>query len=234
MCSQMTSQITTAFWMRKIQGQWLQLGRCWFCVNGDDYQTCSERDRAHTTRQSKADGEKGARTECRNCKTRSSRELPRLPASMSDLLRRYLLKEFVKLGVDHAVNLSGERLGLVRQRRNAVDDIAGDNLEVVLNSRLEVRDSHSQILEVLEVIGRGLTLDLVRTGLNYGGVVVAATSVPGEQVGGVGGHVAQGSNSGDAEHVGLHLLGGDGSDGVLRLARGLEREVVSQKAADVR
>ena len=146
---------------------------------------------------------------------------------MSWHLSIQLPEELVELLLDHVVEPLGELLNLLGEGGSTLDDLTGDDLEVVLDGLLQLGDGPAGAL----VLGAGL--GGVASGLDDGRVVGAAATVPGEEVGGVLGDVAESTDGGDAEKVGLELLGGDGSDRVLGSLRGLEREVVGQETADV-
>jgi hypothetical protein len=134
-----------------------------------------------------------------------------------------LLEELLNLLLDEVVDLVGELLGLAGEDLSAVDDLARDDLDLVLDGGLDVLEG-----------GRS-TGSLVATGSENLRVVAAATTVPGEEVGGVSiGHAGEGTLGGDGDEVLLELLGGDGGEGVLRVLGGLERKVVGEETADVR
>ena len=153
---------------------------------------------------------------------------PRRRASrVSWHLSSQLLEELVELLLDHVVKPLGELLDLLGEGRSTLDDLTGDDLEVVLDGLLQLGDGPADAL----LLGTGL--GGVASGLEDGRVVGAAAAVPGEEVGGVLGDVAEGTDGGDAEKVGLELLGGDGSDRVLGSLGGLEGEVVGQETADM-
>lgn len=105
------------------------------------------------------------------------------------------------------MDLLGELLGLGADILGTLDNLARENLEVLLNGLLEVIDGGLL----------GLLLDSVAASLDDGSVVVAATAVPGEDVGGVAGNVAEGTDGTDGNKSLLELLGGDGSNGVFRV-----------------
>ena len=136
------------------------------------------------------------------------------------------MKELLDLLINHVVDLLRELLSLVGKGRDTLDNLARDDLVVVLNGLLKLRDGR-------DLVRLGLGVGLVAASLDDGRVVAAATTVPGEEVGGVTGHVGEGTDGGNLEEVGLHLLGGDLSERVLRVAGRLEREVVGEKAANV-
>lgn len=141
------------------------------------------------------------------------------------ILHGDILEELLDLLVDELVDLLGELVGLVAELLGGLDNLARDNLEVLLNGKLELLNGRGHLL--------GLGLDLVATGLEDLGVVGAATAVPGEQVGGLTGDVAEGALGGDGNESSLQLLGGDGVGGILRVLSRLKGEVVGEKTADV-
>jgi len=117
------------------------------------------------------------------------------------------------------VDLLGELLGLGAK----LLDLAGDDTNLLLNG----------ILDLLGGRRRRSLVDLVAAGLDNLLVVAAATTVPGEQVGGVRGNVGQSVLGGNGDEVLLELLGGDGGHGVLRVLSGLERQVVGEETSNV-
>lgn len=137
------------------------------------------------------------------------------------ILLRDLLHEVLNLLVHQLVDLLGKLLSLGAEVLGALDDLARGNLKVLLDGDLELLD------------GRGHLLGLVTTGRDDLGEVAAATAVPGEQVGGVGGNAGKSVLSSDGDEGRLELLGGDGSDRVLGVLSGLEREVVGEEAGDM-
>lgn len=121
------------------------------------------------------------------------------------------------------MDLLGELLGLGAKFLGTGGQLARDEVDLLLNSVLDLLDAR-----------RGSSLvDLVATSLNNLLVVAAATTVPGEQVGGVGGNVGESILSGDGDDVLLELLGGDGGKGVLGVLSGLKREVVGEETSNV-
>lgn len=125
------------------------------------------------------------------------------------------------------MNLLGELLGLGAKGLGALDNLARDNLKVTLDGLLELLNGGGELGLV------GLGLGSVATGLDDLAVVAAASTVPGEQVGGVGGDVGESANSGDGDDVLLELVGGDGGNSELRVGSRLEREVVGQETSNV-
>lgn len=124
------------------------------------------------------------------------------------------------------MDLLGELAGLLGEGRDTLHDLARDDIVLVLDKLLKLGD----IKVSLGALG---LLDLVAASLDDGSVVVATSTVPGEEVGGALGHVGEGILSGDLEKVVLELLGGDGSKRVLRVGGGLERKVVGQETSDM-
>jgi len=137
-------------------------------------------------------------------------------------LSRDLSEELVDLLVNKIMDLVGKLLGLGAKGLSTLDDLAADNLDILLDDDLELLQS------------RRRALNLVATGLDDLGKVAAATTVPGEQVGGVGiGETGQGTLGGNRDEALLQLVGGDGSDGELGVTRRLERQVVGQETSDM-
>ena len=132
-----------------------------------------------------------------------------------------LAEELLDLLVDELVNLLGELLSLVTKGLSALDDLAGDDLEVLLDGVLKLLNG-----------GRHL-LSLVATSSDDLGEVAAATAVPGEQVGGIGGDARKGVLSGDGDESSLELLGGDRSNRVLGVLSRLKREVVGKETGNM-
>lgn len=120
------------------------------------------------------------------------------------------------------MDLLGELLGLGAKLLGTSGQLARDEVDLLLDSVLDLLDAR-----------RGSSLDLVATSLNNLLVVAAATTVPGEQVGGVGGNVGESILSSNGDKVLLELLGSDGSKGVLRILSGLKREVVGEETSNV-
>lgn len=137
------------------------------------------------------------------------------------VLLRDLLDEVFNLLVHELVDLLGELLGLGAKVLGALDNLARGNLKVLLNGDLELLN------------GRGHLLGLVTTGSDNLGEVAAATTVPGEEVGGVGGDAGECVLSSDRDEGRLELLGGNGSDRVLGVLSGLKREVVGKETGDM-
>jgi hypothetical protein len=123
-----------------------------------------------------------------------------------------LLDELLELLIDELVDLLGELLGLGAKLLSASGKLARDNLDLLLNG----------VLDVLNARRGSSAVDLVAASLNNLLVVAAATTVPGEQVGGVGGNIGESVLSSDGDEVLLELLGGDGSKSVLGVLGGLE------------
>lgn len=120
------------------------------------------------------------------------------------------------------MDLLGELLGLGAKLLGTSGQLARDEVDLLLDSVLDLLDTR-----------RGSSLDLVATSLNNLLVVAAATTVPGEQVGGVGGNVGESILSSNGDKVLLELLGSDGSKGVLRILSGLKREVVGEETSNM-
>jgi len=125
------------------------------------------------------------------------------------------------------VKLLGELSGLGAELLGTQDNLAGDNLEVILDGLLKLFD------------GRGhldlLALDSEAASLHYLRVVAAATAVPGEEVGGIRvREVGESTFSSDRDDVIFELLGDDGGDGEFGIAGRLERQVVGKETGDVR
>lgn len=147
-------------------------------------------------------------------------------------LLRDLREELLDLLLDELGDLLRELLGFAAKRLGARDNLAGDDVEIMLESILKLLDSLERVSLALGLV-LDLLLSLVATSLNDLLVVAAATTVPGKQVGGIGGNVGQGVLGGNGDEVLLELLGGDGSDSVLGVTSRLQREVVGEKTADV-
>lgn len=141
------------------------------------------------------------------------------------ILHGDLLEELLNLLIDEVVDLLGELLSLVAEGLGALDNLARDDLEALFNIELKLLDGGR---------GGGCLLGLVATSLNDLGEVAAATTVPGEQVGGVTvGDVAEGTLGGNGNEALLQLLGGDGGNGILGILSRLKREVVGQETTDM-
>src|SRR5690606_7038115 len=105
-----------------------------------------------------------------------------------------LLLELVKV-LDLLGDLTGDHL-------NTLDDLARHNLDVLAED----------VLDGLPC-GRG-TVHLVAATLHNLGEIVAATAVPGEEVGGIGVRkTSKDSLGGNRDDALLQVLGGDGGDG---------------------
>lgn len=65
------------------------------------------------------------------------------------------------------------------------------------------------------------------------GVIVAATSIPGQQVGSISRNIRQGPFCGNLDQSLLELLGRDLGDGELRVLGRLERQVVGKQTTNV-
>lgn len=129
------------------------------------------------------------------------------------------LEELLNLLINEVVDLLGELLSLGAK----LLDLAGDDTNLLLDG----------ILDLLGGRRRRSLVDLVATGLDDLLVVAAATTVPGEQVGGVGRNVGQSVLGSNGDDVLLELLGGDGGHGVLRVLSGLEGQVVGEETSNV-
>lgn len=121
------------------------------------------------------------------------------------------------------MDLLGELLGLGAKLLSTSGQLVRDNLDLLLDG----------VLDLLDARRGSSAVDLVATSLNNLLVVAAATTVPGEQVGGVGGNVGESVLSSDGDEVLLELLGGDGSKGVLGVLSGLEGKVVGQETGNM-
>lgn len=141
-----------------------------------------------------------------------------------------LTKELLELLVDELMDLLGELLSLVGKGLAGRCDLSRDDLEVVLDGLLNLRDGLKDLLVSARLL---LGLDNVATTVDDRGVVAATAAVPGQQVGGVLGNIGEGIDGGNADQLALELLGGDGSDGVLRVGGRLQGQVVGQETADV-
>lgn len=102
----------------------------------------------------------------------------------------------------------------------------------MLKSILELLDGLERVRLALGLV-LSLLLSLVATSLNDLLVVTAASTVPGKQVGSIGGDVGQCVLGGNGDEVLLKLLGGDGSNSVLGVTSRLQREVVGEETANV-
>jgi hypothetical protein len=142
-------------------------------------------------------------------------------------LRAQLLKELGELLINHLLNLLGDLLGLGDDGLGVLDDLARDDVEVLVNGLLQ------ELNGSWHLGWSRLLLDCVAASLDNGGVVGRSTTVPGEDVLGVRWDIGQGTLGGNGDDVLLQLLGGDGSNGIIRVRRWLERQVVGQETGDV-
>lgn len=133
-----------------------------------------------------------------------------------------LLEELLDLLLNEVVDLVGELLSLARKGLGAVNNLSRDDVHLLLDGSLNLLKS-----------GSGAS-GLVTTSSDDLGVVAAATTIPSQKVGGVSvGHASESTLGGDSDQVLLELLGGDGSERVLGVLSGLEREVVGEETANV-
>jgi hypothetical protein len=149
------------------------------------------------------------------------------------------------LASDARLELLEENLHLLG---NKVLDLGLELVELTANL---VGGTASSLLSLLELIGKLLlnlrdrrngdgvrrlllsSLRLVATVLNNLGEVLGTTTVPGENVFGVGGNVRESTDSTDGDEVGLELLGSDIRNSVGRVLGRLQRQVVGQKTSNV-
>lgn len=147
-------------------------------------------------------------------------------------LQLQLLEELLKLLIDELVDLLRELVGLAAESRGLADNLAGDDLKVSLNGLLELGNGVKDDIRG-RLLGDLVGGSIVSTLLDNGSEVGASATVPDEQVGGVSRDVSQGADGGDSKQVRLELGGGDGSNRVLGVGIGLQRQVVGQETADV-
>jgi hypothetical protein len=150
------------------------------------------------------------------------------------------------LASDARLELLEENLHLLS---NEVLDLGLELVELTANL---VGGTASSLLSLLELIGELLldlrdrrdgdgvrrllllsSLGLVATLLNNLAEVAGTTTVPGENVLGVGGNVREGTGGTDGDEVGLELLGSDIRNSVGRVLGWLHRQVVGQKTSNV-
>ncbi len=130
-------------------------------------------------------------------------------------------EEVLHLSIDDVLNLLGKLLGLAAEGLGRLGDLTRDNFKLVLNLGVDVLRLGGSTLSVI-----GASLDNLL-------VVAAASTVPGENVGGVRVDVGKSVLGADGNEVVLELGGGNGSDSVLGVGGRLERQVVGQETADV-
>ena len=138
--------------------------------------------------------------------------------------------------LEHGLHLLGnEVLNLGLEMLELASDlvsVAAGGLLGLLEVGLELREGRDVGLRLVLLLGN--LLDSVAALLNNLGVVGGATTVPGEDVGSVAGHVRKSTDGGDGNQVGLELLGCDVGNSVSRVLGGLERQHVGQETSNVR
>lgn len=132
----------------------------------------------------------------------------------------------MKLSINHLLDLLGDLLGLGESCLGILDNLAGDDIIVVLNCLLQELNSGWEL-------GSLIGLNRITASLDDGSVVGRSTTVPCEDVLGVGWNIGQSTLGGDADDALLQLLGGDLSNGVIRVGSRLERQVVGQETSDM-
>lgn len=144
-----------------------------------------------------------------------------------------LLKHVLHLFGNKVLNL---RLELGELATDLVSSAASSALglfELISNLLLDLRDGGNGDGVLGRLLLGGTFGGLVTTLVDNLTVVGRATTVPGEDVGGVGGNVRESTDGTDGNEVSLQLLGGDVSDSVGRVLGGLKGEVVGQETSNV-
>lgn len=124
------------------------------------------------------------------------------------------------------MDLLGEDLDLVGRDLGAFNNLARSDVEFGLNGLLHLLDGGWH----LDDLG---ALGLVTTTLDDLRVVGGSSTVPDEEVTGVGWDIGKSSLGGDADNVVLQLLWGDLGDSIVGVDGWLEGQVVGQKTSNV-